>query len=165
MRRRAVIYLCVLAGALGAIGADVRAKSRRREGSSGLVDATPSRAKRWSSFGERRAQRSGALGGDDIDAEDVAAVGRTGVYRVRSAASTRARSLRDSPGVATSCMPSRITSSASRPRPTIRAFPSLWGLENLGQPVAGLPGLPGADIRATDAWDVSTGSPRTPSSP
>ena len=45
--------------------------------------------------------------------------------------------------------------------PNDPSFPSLWGLENLGQPVAGLPGLPGADIRATDAWDVSTGSPNT----
>jgi len=34
-------------------------------------------------------------------------------------------------------------------------FPAQWGLQNIGQ--AG--GVPGADIRAPQAWDVQTGSP------
>jgi subtilisin family serine protease len=37
-------------------------------------------------------------------------------------------------------------------------FSSLWGLQNTGQVINGVPGAPGADISATLAWDVSTGS-------
>jgi subtilisin family serine protease len=33
----------------------------------------------------------------------------------------------------------------------------LWGLYNFGQAVGGKPGLPGADINAPDAWEISTG--------
>jgi hypothetical protein len=38
-------------------------------------------------------------------------------------------------------------------------FPLLWGMENTGQVVEGVPGTPGADIRATGAWDFWTGDP------
>jgi subtilisin family serine protease len=38
------------------------------------------------------------------------------------------------------------------------SFPSLWGLLNSGQLIAGTFGTPDADIDATDAWDESTGS-------
>jgi subtilisin family serine protease len=37
-------------------------------------------------------------------------------------------------------------------------FGQLWGLRNTGQTILGVPGTPGADISATLAWDVSTGS-------
>lgn len=37
-------------------------------------------------------------------------------------------------------------------------FPSLWGLHNTGQKVNGVPGTPGADIKAPEAWDKTTGS-------
>jgi subtilisin family serine protease len=37
-------------------------------------------------------------------------------------------------------------------------FHQLWGLHNFGQPVAGLPGTPDADIDALEAWQVSQGS-------
>src|SRR5437899_775809 len=37
-------------------------------------------------------------------------------------------------------------------------FGELWGLQNTGQTILGFPGLPGADIKATAAWDISTGS-------
>jgi len=37
-------------------------------------------------------------------------------------------------------------------------FSSLWGLRNTGQIINGVPGTPGADISATSAWDISTGS-------
>jgi len=37
-------------------------------------------------------------------------------------------------------------------------FPNLWGLSNLGQSIGGTAGIPGADIGAANAWDVSTGS-------
>ena len=33
----------------------------------------------------------------------------------------------------------------------------LWGLHNFGQTVGGRSGLPGADIKAPDAWEISTG--------
>jgi subtilisin family serine protease len=36
-------------------------------------------------------------------------------------------------------------------------FPNLWGLRNTGQPVNGVSGKPGADIGASDAWDISRG--------
>jgi subtilisin family serine protease len=34
----------------------------------------------------------------------------------------------------------------------------LWGLHNFGQTVGGKSGLPGADINAPDAWEISTGA-------
>src|SRR5689334_19055779 len=39
-------------------------------------------------------------------------------------------------------------------------FGQLWGLRNIGQ-VVGKAGTPGADISATSAWDISTGSRAT----
>jgi subtilisin family serine protease len=38
------------------------------------------------------------------------------------------------------------------------SFHQLWGLQNTGQTVNGAAGTPGADISATKAWDVTTGS-------
>jgi subtilisin family serine protease len=35
---------------------------------------------------------------------------------------------------------------------------SLWGLRNTGQVIGGVAGTPGADVKATKAWDVTTGS-------
>src|SRR2546428_8180263 len=37
-------------------------------------------------------------------------------------------------------------------------FGELWGLQNTGQTIQGFPGIPGADISAAAAWDISTGS-------
>ncbi len=37
-------------------------------------------------------------------------------------------------------------------------FPELWGLHNTGQSVRGVVGTPGADIHASEAWDITTGS-------
>src|SRR5437879_3957859 len=37
-------------------------------------------------------------------------------------------------------------------------FGELWGLQNTGQTIQGFPGIPDADISATAAWDISTGS-------
>src|SRR5437660_6617099 len=42
--------------------------------------------------------------------------------------------------------------------PNDRRFGELWGLQNTGQTIQGFPGIPGADISATAAWDISTGS-------
>jgi subtilisin family serine protease len=43
--------------------------------------------------------------------------------------------------------------------PNDPSFGQLWGLQNTGQIVGGQTGIPGADISAVSAWDVSTGSP------
>jgi subtilisin family serine protease len=40
-------------------------------------------------------------------------------------------------------------------------FPELWGLQNVGQTVSGIPGTPGADISAVAAWDAALGSRNT----
>ncbi len=37
-------------------------------------------------------------------------------------------------------------------------FERLWGLRNTGQTLKGTTGTPGADIRATEAWDISMGN-------
>ena len=42
--------------------------------------------------------------------------------------------------------------------PNDPSFGQLWGLQNTGQPILGVTGKPGADISATSAWDISTGS-------
>jgi subtilisin family serine protease len=42
--------------------------------------------------------------------------------------------------------------------PNDQYFPLLWGLLNTGQTANGTAGVAGADIDATNAWDVSTGS-------
>jgi len=43
-------------------------------------------------------------------------------------------------------------------RPNDPGFPFQYSLQNLGQTIAGVPGLPGADVRATKAWELSSGS-------
>jgi subtilisin family serine protease len=43
--------------------------------------------------------------------------------------------------------------------PNDPGFAELWGMLNTGQTVNGDPGTPGADIRATEAWDIWTGDP------
>jgi subtilisin family serine protease/uncharacterized membrane protein len=111
----------------------------------------------------RGAPRAGdliAVGGAE-NLETLAPVGRAGLYRVRSrslnAAALMARLARRADVLYAE--PNYIVTFAAAPNDPL--FPSLWGLENLGQPIAGLPGVPGADIGATAAWDVSTGSPNT----
>ena len=45
--------------------------------------------------------------------------------------------------------------------PNDPAVPQLWGLENFGQTVDGVASTPDADIDASAAWDITTGSPNT----
>jgi subtilisin family serine protease len=42
--------------------------------------------------------------------------------------------------------------------PNDASFAQLWGLRNTGQAVLGTTGTAGADIKATQAWDITTGS-------
>jgi subtilisin family serine protease len=43
--------------------------------------------------------------------------------------------------------------------PNEPSFAQLWGMRNFGQNVNGATGTPDADIDATEAWNISTGSP------
>ena len=47
----------------------------------------------------------------------------------------------------------KIISEPNDPR-----FPELWALKNIGQVIAGSPGVPGADIHTVPAWSISLGS-------
>ncbi|HEY3271390.1 MAG TPA: S8 family serine peptidase [Geothrix sp.] len=42
--------------------------------------------------------------------------------------------------------------------PNDAQFANLWGMRNTGQVISGVAGTPGADISATLAWDITTGS-------
>ncbi len=53
--------------------------------------------------------------------------------------------------------PNRWHSSTAVPADPL--FPFQWALRNTGQSVGGEQGVPGADIRATEAWDLTTGDP------
>ncbi|MEO5741991.1 MAG: S8 family serine peptidase, partial [Vicinamibacterales bacterium] len=94
-----------------------------------------------------------------VDAESVEAIGRSGVLRIRS------RSLRASALIAALSRrpdveyaePNFIVHTFAEPNDPL--YPDLWGLKNIGQPVnGGSAGTPGADIRATEGWDVALGS-------
>ena len=93
------------------------------------------------------------------DAEGLRPLGRTGIRRLRSRSrDVRAllRLLSNHPAIAYAEPNYIVRALATPPDPLV---PQLWGLLNVGQPVnGGLPGTAGADIKATAAWDVSTGS-------
>ena len=90
------------------------------------------------------------------DGQAIEEIGRAGALRLRSR-SMDAASL-------VSLLSQRGDVLYVEPNYIVRAFtndarfPQLWGLENIGQTVNGLPGVAGADIRAVPAWDVTTGS-------
>ena len=93
-----------------------------------------------------------------VDAEDVVPVGRSGLFRIRSrsmSATALANALAQRPDVeyAEPNFVVRILNDPADP-----SFPQLWGLKNTGQFINWSPGVPGADIQATEAWDLSTGS-------
>jgi subtilisin family serine protease len=52
----------------------------------------------------------------------------------------------------------RITGSAAPVIPNDQYFSSQWALQNAAQTINGITGTAGADIDATDAWNISTGS-------
>ena len=93
------------------------------------------------------------------ETDDGAPLGRRGARRLRSNRRTTAEmlaALKNNPDVLYA-EPNFIIRIAST-LPNDPRFNSLWGLFNTGQPISGFPGMPGADISATLAWDVTTGS-------
>ena len=116
--------------------------------SNGLPEATRAHARCWSgSAAHRAAADLNSLAGD-ADADAIARIGRTGVYRLRSRslnASTLIERLARR-GDVEYAEPNYLVSIVGTPNDP--SFPSLWGLENLGQLVGGVPGVPGADIHA-----------------
>ena len=159
MRRRAAIYLCVLAGALGVIWLPISAQGPGARGVERIAGSDARAREVLVRF--RRAPRATDLNSlaGDADADAVARIGRTGLYRLRSRslnASTLIERLARR-GDVEYAEPNYLVSIVGTPNDP--SFPSLWGLENLGQLVGGVPGVPGADIHAQAAWDVSTGSP------
>jgi subtilisin family serine protease/uncharacterized membrane protein len=93
------------------------------------------------------------------DPETITAIGRTGIFRVRSRSlNTTAllALLRNDPDVMY-VEPNFVVYAVNEPGDPM--FSQLWGLNNTGQVVnGGTAGTPGADIHATSAWDLSTGS-------
>jgi subtilisin family serine protease len=93
-----------------------------------------------------------------VDVEDDRPVGNDGVRRLRSRTfdvETLVHFLQSHPDVEYA-EPNYIVHSTAVPNDPL--FGSLWGLRNLGQVVNGTSGVPGADIGAVNAWDISTGS-------
>src|SRR5262245_61337777 len=91
------------------------------------------------------------------EADESHPVGRAGLRRVHSRRFDTAALLaflRSHPDVEYA-EPNYIIAADAVPDDTL--FGQLWGLRNLGQTI-GVPGTPGADIGATAAWDISTGS-------
>ena len=92
------------------------------------------------------------------DAESLTQIGRRGIYRVRS------RSL--SAAALVAAVRGQAEVEYAEPNFVIRLhgepvdpfFPLLWGLHNTGQAIRGVPGTADADIDATEAWDLTTGS-------
>lgn len=97
----------------------------------------------------------------DTDADNDEAVGRGRLRRIRSRSKDirSLMSLLSARGDVLYVGPNYIVRATSVPNDP--RFPELWGLQNLGQLIGGLTGVPGADIGATSAWDVSIGSPNT----
>src|SRR3954467_1381602 len=94
----------------------------------------------------------------DLDAENNDGIGGAGVRRIHSRRHGTAgllAFLRAHPDVEYA-EPNYVIKGDAIPNDT--SFSSLWGLRNTGQNV-GAPGVPGADIGASLAWNVSTGSP------
>lgn len=93
-----------------------------------------------------------------VDAQSVTRIGRSSLYRVRSrslGAAALVAAMRGQADVAY-VEPNFVVHALGDP--TDPGFPALWGLKNIGQTINGVAGVQDADIDATDAWDLTTGS-------
>jgi subtilisin family serine protease/subtilase family serine protease len=96
--------------------------------------------------------------GDQIGADTIESIGHAGLRRIRARAldvPALLRLLANHPDVLYA-EPNYLVQAFTEPNDP--SFPQLWGLENIGQVVNGTAGVAGADIHATQAWDVSLGS-------
>ena len=168
LRHRAIGRVAVL-GLLAAVVLVVKPAAMQRGGSASpqvvTVNGRPAVA------GEvlvkyRRLLRSDEQGQLDqqTGADRNEVIGSAGVRRIHSRSydtSTLLAFLRNHPDVAYA-EPNYVTSADATPNDPRFALGDLWGLFNYGQPdPAFIPGTPGADIQASLAWDVSTGSAAT----
>jgi subtilisin family serine protease/subtilase family serine protease len=108
----------------------------------------------------RRAPRTDVLTeiGEQSGADAIHTIGRAGLRRIRSRAldvPDLLRLLANHPDVLYA-EPNYLVQAFTEPNDP--SFPQLWGLANVGQVVNGSAGVPGADIHATQAWDLSLGS-------
>jgi len=101
------------------------------------------------------------MAAQQIDADTDVPVGRGGLRRFHSRVfdvETLLAFFRTQPDVAFA-EPNYILSADATPNDP--QFPNLWGLLNTGQAIGTVLGVPGADIDAVSAWDVSKGSRST----
>src|SRR5262249_23439198 len=94
----------------------------------------------------------------DGDADDVRSIGHAGVFRLRSR-SRNVDALLAGPRRRSDveyAEPNFIVRMISEPNDP--QFPQLWALKNVGQVFEGLAGVPGADISAVPAWNITLGS-------
>jgi subtilisin family serine protease len=93
---------------------------------------------------------------EDIDAASAIGAGDVWTLHSRSkGAATLVRELSGHPEVIYA-EPDFVVRAQSNPNDPY--FGNLWGLHNTGQIIQGVTGKPGADISATSAWNVTTGS-------
>ena len=92
------------------------------------------------------------------DADEIEEIGSTGVVRMHSASRNTAALLRElaARDDVEYAEPNFIVHAVSTPNDP--RFGELWGLQNTGQTILGIPGKAGADIGVTSAWNISTGS-------
>ena len=111
--------------------------------------------------GTTGAQRGTVRDQADVDLERALPIAGLQVVKTedgQSAADAR-RELERSEGVP-HAEPNFYRTATATPNGT--HFRYLWGASDEGQRVSGTSGTAGADIRATEAWDITAGSPGTP---
>ncbi len=92
------------------------------------------------------------------DADEVEPINRRGARRMRSrrlSTQELLQTLQANPDVEFA-EPNYVLRIADEPNDP--SFPLLWGLLNTGQTIGSFTGIPGADISAVEAWQVTTGS-------
>ncbi len=94
----------------------------------------------------------------DADADHDEEIGGRGARLIHSRSKNAATLVRElsARGDVLYAEPNYIVRADAIPNDT--SFGSLWGMQNTGQVIGGVAGTPGADISATAAWDISTGS-------
>ena len=95
----------------------------------------------------------------DSDADEIVGVGRLWRARSRSRNVSSLLAYLSTQSDVLYAEPNYIVSVVGEPDDP--RFAELWGLHNIGQTIGGVPGIPGADIRAVTAWNGALGSRNT----